>query len=115
MDETSFFHQKNSCKLVVFKGSSNVWSKCSDTNFHTDFVICVSVAKFVALQLLTLPANWFNMDVLEGCDIEGAHVTTSPKGSINYTLFSNWIELFANSVPGPVVRPLVLVYGGCYR
>ena len=35
------------------------------------------------------------------------------KGFINFTLFLNWIEFFAKSVPDSVAYPLVLVYDGC--
>ena len=64
-----------------------MWSKCVDVNFHTTFAICFSAAKSVALSLLILPGNNFNRDVLEGCDIGGANIKTSPKGFINSTLF----------------------------
>ena len=54
-------------------------SKCADANFHMTFVICVSAAKSVALPLLILPGKRLNMDVLEGCDIEGINITTENK------------------------------------
>ena len=60
--------------------------KCADANFHITFVICVSAAKSVASPLSILPGKRFNRDVPEGCDIEGAKITTSPKSFINYTL-----------------------------
>ena len=43
--------------------------------------------KSIALALFNLPGNRPNGDVLEGCDIESAHITTAPKGFINSTLF----------------------------
>ena len=52
-------------------------------------------------------------DFIEGCNIEGASITTAPNGFINYTLFLSWIELFANSVLGSIARPLVLVHDVC--
>ena len=42
-------------------------------------------------------------------DIEGACVSKSPKGFMNYTLLLKWIELFANPVPDLVAHPRVLV------
>ena len=54
MDETVFIHKQNSRKVVVSKGSINVWSKCDDANFHMNFVVCVSTAKSNAPPLLIL-------------------------------------------------------------
>ena len=113
MDETGFIQKQNSRKVVVSKGSSNMWSKCSDANFHMTFFVCVSAAKSVGPPLLVLPGKRLNRDVLEAYDIEGATITTAPKGFINSTLFLSWLEFFANSVPDSIVRPLVLVYDGC--
>ena len=50
MDETGFIQKQNSHKVVVSKGSSNVWSKCDDANFHTTFVVCVSRLQAKELQ-----------------------------------------------------------------
>ena len=71
MDKTGFIQKQNSSKVVVSKGSSNVWSKCADSNFHMTFVVCVSAAKYVATPLLILPGKRLNRNVIEGCDIEG--------------------------------------------
>ena len=87
MDETGFIQKQNSHKVVVSKGSSNVWSKCADANFHMTFVVCVSAAKCVAPPLLILPGKRLNRYVLKGCDIEGTKITTAPKGFINSNLF----------------------------
>ena len=65
------FRRKKSHKVVVLKSSSNVWSKCADANFHMNFVICVSTAKYVALPLLILPGKSPNRDNIEGYYIEG--------------------------------------------
>ena len=114
MDETGFIQKQNSRKLVVQKGSSNMWSKCADANFRMTFVVYVSIAKYVAQPLLILPEKRLNIDVIGGCDVEGANIKTVPKGFINSTLFLSWLEFFGNSVPGSVARPLVLVYYGCF-
>ena len=98
MDETFFIQKQNLRKLVVSKGSSNVWSKCADASFHMTFVVCVFAAKSVAPPLLIIPGRQLNRGVLEGFDIEGANITTAPKGFISYTLFLSWLEFFANSV-----------------
>ena len=79
-NETSFTQKQNSRKVVVLKGSSNLWSKCADVNFHMTFAVCVSAAKSVAPPLFILPGNRLNRGVLEGYDIEGGNITTAPKG-----------------------------------
>ena len=91
-----------------------MWSKCADTNFHMTFGVCVSAVKYIALPLLILPGKRLNMNVIEGCNIEGDDITTAPKGLINSTLFLRWIESFSNSVPNSVVHPHVLVYDGYF-
>ena len=91
MDKTGFIQKQNSRKVVLFKGFINVWSKCADEDFHMIFVVCVSSAKSIAPQLFILPVKRLSRDVLEVCDIEGANITTKPKGFINYTLFLSWL------------------------
>ena len=54
---------------------------------YMTFVIFVSTAKSVAPSLLILPGKRLNRGVLEGCDIEGANITTATIFFINYTLF----------------------------
>ena len=51
------------------------------------FVLFVSADKYVALPLLIIPGQRLNRDVIEGCNINGAIITTSTKGFINYNLF----------------------------
>ena len=65
MDETGFIQKQNSRKVVVSKGSINVWSKFADANFHMTSIICISFANSVAPPLLVLPGKRLNMDVLE--------------------------------------------------
>ena len=54
MDETGFIQMETPCKVVVSKGSIDVWSKCAHANFHMAFVVCVSADKSVAPPLFTL-------------------------------------------------------------
>ena len=75
--------------------------------------VYVSADKSVAPPLLIISGKRLNRDVIEGCDIQGANITTAPKGFVNSTLFLNCLEFFAESVPGSVVRPIVLVYDRC--
>ena len=86
-----------------------MWSNSSDVNLHTTFVVCVYADETIAPPLLIVPVKQWNGDVMESCNIEGAHVTTSPKCFINYNLFLNWVVLFAKFVPDSVARQLVLV------
>ena len=87
MDYTGFIQNQNLRKVVVSKGSINVWSKCAGANLHMTYVICVSAAKSVAPPLLVISGKRSNRDVLEGFNIEGVNITTAPKGFINSTLF----------------------------
>ena len=87
MDETALIQMQNSRKVVLSKGYSNVWSKFADANFHMTFVVCFSAAKSFAPPLFILPGQRLNRDVLEGCNIEGAKISTAPKVLTNSTLF----------------------------
>ena len=69
MDETGFIQEKNSRKLVISKGSSNVCSKCTDVNFHMTFSVCVSDDKYVVPPLLIIHGKRLTRDVLEVCNI----------------------------------------------
>ena len=113
MDQNGFIQKQNSYKVVVLKDFRNVWSKFVDANFHMKVFVCFSATKSVAPPLLLLPVKSMNRGVLEGCDIQGANITTALKGFINSTLFLIWLELFAYSVPDSVAHPLVLVYDCC--
>ena len=99
MDDTSFIQKQNPRKVVVSKRFSNVWSKCSDVNFHINFVVCISLDKYVVPSLFIIPGRRLYGDVIEGYYIEGANITTPPRGFINSTLFLIWLGLFTNSVP----------------
>ena len=99
MDEIGFIQKQNSCKVVLSKRYSNVWSKFADANFYMTFVVCISSAKHVAPPLLIIRGKRLNRDVLKGWNIEGANIKKPPKGFINSTLSLIWIELFENYVP----------------
>ena len=79
MHDTGFIKKKNSCTIVLQKGSRNMWSKCADDNFNMNFVVCVFATKSVAPTLLILPGKWLNRDVIEGCNIEVDNITTASK------------------------------------
>ena len=68
MHDNVSIHKKNSCKVVVSKGSINMWSKFVDKNFHMNFVEYVSTAKYVSPPLLIIPRQRFNRDVIKGCN-----------------------------------------------
>ena len=75
MNKTGFIQKQKTCKIVVSKGSRNVWSNCADARLHTNFVVCVYTAKYFSPSLLILLGKRLNRDVLKGSNIEGAHVT----------------------------------------
>ena len=64
MGDTGFIQKQNSYKVVVSKGSRNVLSKFSDANFHMNFVVYVSAAKYVTTPLLIIPGKRFNSNVM---------------------------------------------------
>ena len=64
MGDTGFIQKQNSYKVVVSKGSSNVLSKFSDVNFHMNFIVYVSAAKYVTPSLLIIPVKRFNRNVM---------------------------------------------------
>ena len=66
----------------------------------------------VALKIFIVPGKILNIDVLEECDIDDSHITTSPIFFMNYTLFFKLVGLFAVYVPDSVERLIVLVYDG---
>ena len=60
---------------------------CDDENFHMTFIRCISAAKSDVPPLLILTREWLNRDDIEGCNIDGANITTPPNRFINSTLF----------------------------
>ncbi|EGZ25886.1 hypothetical protein PHYSODRAFT_377580, partial [Phytophthora sojae] len=53
------------------------------------------------------------LEVLDGCAIPRAAVTTSSSGFMNGFLFLEWLRFFSASVPKDVQRPLLLILDGC--
>ena len=51
IDESGFIQKKQSHKVVVPKGFRSLWSKSSDANFHMNFFVCVSAAKYLVPPL----------------------------------------------------------------
>ena len=113
MGETGFIHKKNLRSQLYQKSLEMCGQSVMMRIFKWPLSICVSATKYVALSLLILPEKRLNSDFLEGCDIQGAHITTAPKVFINNNLLLKGIEFFANSVPVLVAQPLALVYDGC--
>ena len=64
MGDTGLIQKQNSYKVVVSKGSSNVLSKFSDANFHMNFIVYFSAAKYVTPTLLIIPVKRFNRNVM---------------------------------------------------
>ena len=64
MVDTGFIQKQNSCKVVLLKGSRNVLSEFPDANFHMNFVVYVSAAKYVTTPLLIIPVKRFNSNVM---------------------------------------------------
>ncbi|KAG2996398.1 hypothetical protein PC123_g21984 [Phytophthora cactorum] len=113
MDETALQKQLKSKKVVAVRGSSNVWSTEPTANFHLTIVACGSAASFVVPPAFVLPGKTVSSRLLEGCEVTGAAVATSPSGFMNSALFEEWLQYFAQSVLASVKRPLVLILDGC--
>ncbi|GMF44256.1 unnamed protein product [Phytophthora fragariaefolia] len=113
MDETAFQTKKKSKNVVDIRGPSSIWSTDPSVNSHLSIVACGSDSGFVVPPALILPGKTIEWDILKGCEVPGATVTTSPSGFINTSLFERWLHFFAKSVPSSVKRPLVLVLDGC--
>ncbi|OWY95601.1 hypothetical protein PHMEG_00034352 [Phytophthora megakarya] len=82
-------------RVVVLRGSKNVWHTDPKMNFHLSFVACG------------------NNIVMKECDIYGATVTTTNKAFMTASLFAKWLVFFSNAVPTPIKRPLLLLMDGC--
>ncbi|KAE8959290.1 hypothetical protein PR002_g30586 [Phytophthora rubi] len=113
MDETAFDTNKGGKRVVAVRGSRNVWHPDLSTGFHLTVVVCGSADGEVVPPLFILPGVTLKLDVLAGCDIPGATITTTSSGFMNTTLFVSWLHFFAASVPTPIKRPLVLLIDGC--
>ncbi|KAG2776097.1 hypothetical protein PC116_g22458 [Phytophthora cactorum] len=113
MDETALQKQLKSKKVAAVRGSSNVWSTEPTANFHLTIVACGSAVGFVIPPAFVLPGKTVTSRLLEGCEVTGAAVATSPSGFMNSALFEEWLQCFADSVPASVKRPLVLILDGC--
>lgn len=113
MDETAFQTKTNTNKVVALRGSKDVWNLDPATNFHLTIVACASASGAVTPPVFVLPGKLVKVDILVGCDLEGAAVTTTPSGFMNMALFSSWLRFFSASVPASVKRPILLIMDGC--
>jgi hypothetical protein len=113
IDETAFESSRKPTRVVVLRGSKNGRHSDPTTSFHLSFVACGSAAGFVVPPLFILPGERVDNVVLDGCDIPGAAVTTTEKAIMTAPLFRRWLEFFADAVPSPVIRPLLLLIDGC--
>ncbi|GMG17405.1 unnamed protein product [Phytophthora fragariaefolia] len=113
VDETAFETHKRSKTLVATRGSKNVWTTESSTNFHLTIVACGSASGFAVPSVFIVPGKTVRLDVLNTCSVPGAAITTTESDFMNSTLFETWIQVFANSVPSPIRQLLVLAMDGC--
>ena len=94
------------------RGSSNVWSKEIEANFHLTTVACAAANGFIVPPLFIVPGQRLSRCTMDACMVPEACITTAPKGFMNSSIFIMWLEHFERQVPGSVRRPLVLVYDG---
>ena len=108
MDETKFSQKSKQTKVIVVKGSRNVWSKSAQCNFHITIVVCASAAGFVCPPLYILPGERVTRDVLDECNVPGAVISTAPREFMDSAGFMLWLRHFLDAVSIAVLRPLIL-------
>jgi hypothetical protein len=113
VDETSFVSKYQSKPVVAVRGSSSVWTHVPETSFHLSVVACVSAAGYAVPPLFVLPGQRVSRTSFDGCAIGAAGVITAAKGFVNGKIFELWIGHFADNVPAPIARPLLLICDGC--
>ncbi|DBA02789.1 TPA: hypothetical protein N0F65_006579, partial [Lagenidium giganteum] len=62
--------------------------------------------------LFILPGKLLNRDVSAACEIPRARITTTESAFMDTNMMTQWIERFANEVPTPIQRPVVLLLNG---
>ncbi|KAF0704479.1 hypothetical protein As57867_007227, partial [Aphanomyces stellatus] len=112
MDETAFNSRKKSHNVVVIKGSPNVWAKTISTNFHLSIVACGSASGILLPPLFLLPGETVDKTLSACSIIDGATISTSPKGFMNEDLFCEWLRWFARLVDSCNDNPVLLVFDG---
>ena len=110
MDETSFLARTKNTKVVALKETQNVWSKSISANFHLSVVACGSASGHVIPPLFILPGQRVPRNLMECCHVAEARVTCTERGLINRANFLKWVEMFLNTVPNSVPRPIFVAY-----
>ncbi|OWY94593.1 DNA binding protein, partial [Phytophthora megakarya] len=113
VDETAFDSSSKTTRVVILRGSKNVWHTDPNMNFYLSFVACGSVSGFVVPPLFILPGERVDNIATKECDIYGAAVTTANKASMTASLFAKWLVFFSNAAPALIKRPLLLLMDGC--
>ena len=89
-----------------------MWAKQIDTSFHLSVAECVSAAGFVIPTLFITPGERLDISLRECCPVPDAKITTSATGWMNESIFSKWLDMFSESVPSTVQRPVLLLFDG---
>jgi hypothetical protein len=74
-----------------------------------------SAAGVMMPPVFVLPGKTVPLEILNGCSVERAALTTTNSGFMNSTLLSPWLAFFAAAVPAAVAlaKPLLLIMDGC--
>ncbi|KAF0711074.1 hypothetical protein AaE_012276 [Aphanomyces astaci] len=110
MDETAFASRKKGSTVIALKGSQNVWAKTVTPNFHLSIVACVSASGSILPPLFLFPGETVERILSAECSVEGATISTSPKGFMNEDIFKAWITHFSSCLT--VQRPVLLIFDG---
>ncbi|KAG2774281.1 hypothetical protein PC116_g28122 [Phytophthora cactorum] len=95
MDDNSFMPKGTSSRVLALKGSSNVWCKETRPNFHMTVVAAVNAKGVVLPPLIIVPGKRIYKTDKAALSIEGARVTSAPKGFSNGGVFRLWLAMFA--------------------
>lgn len=112
MDETNFFTRQKSLTVIALRGFRNVWSHSIAAGFHLTVVACGNASGHFIPPLFIPPGQRVARTLRGDCNVQGACVTCTHSGFINKAAFIRWAEMFADSIPTNVQRPLLLLFDG---
>jgi len=114
MDETSFKTKGTSRTVIAVKGSTELWSTEPNQSYHMTIVAAVAADGVAAPPAFILPSMSVETTVLDDCPVDGALVSTAPKGFINSDLFNQWLIRFGEwKLTARGAAPAILIIDNC--
>ncbi|DAZ93711.1 TPA: LOW QUALITY PROTEIN: hypothetical protein N0F65_010206 [Lagenidium giganteum] len=104
MDETAFIKAELANQLEHFtkiaaRGSSNVWCTTIETRFHLTIVACRAADGYLLPPLFIVPGKRLSRDVLDGCKVPGAIITTAEASFMTTEVMVAWCPDFKQAAP----------------